>query len=217
MRRRSAPVKDPFSWPNSSLSRSVSGRAAQLTAFAADEHGHILLRDAADRLEDFQHFDAAADKQVAGPLGRVGSRERDRDVHHPPRLNGLLHQLAQRGQLQGLGDVVVRAELHGFNGRFAPRSGRDEDHRQPPVDLLDALKDAEAGLAGQDDIEQYDVGADLADFLQPLLGRARGVHSVPGVAQRLLGQMQHRTVIVNNENIAHVARLQWRVEPTRYD
>ena len=31
-RRRWAPVKDPFSWPKSSLSMSVSGMAAQLTA-----------------------------------------------------------------------------------------------------------------------------------------------------------------------------------------
>ena len=32
MRRRSAPVKAPFSWPNSSLSSRVSGMAAQLRA-----------------------------------------------------------------------------------------------------------------------------------------------------------------------------------------
>ena len=32
MRRRSAPVKAPFSWPNSSLSSRLSGMAAQFMA-----------------------------------------------------------------------------------------------------------------------------------------------------------------------------------------
>ena len=79
MRLRSAPVNAPFSWPNSSLSRSDSGIAAQLiarngfvgaggvlvdragdeflagAALAEDQHRHVLRGDAADRLVHLLH------------------------------------------------------------------------------------------------------------------------------------------------------------------
>ena len=79
-----APVNEPFSWPNSSLSRSDSGMAAQLTAMnlpcgavavlvdgagdkllagaalAADEDVDVLAGDAADGLVDLLHGGAGA-------------------------------------------------------------------------------------------------------------------------------------------------------------
>ena len=79
MRRRSAPVKAPFSWPNSSLSSKLSGMAAQLrarngclgpgavlvdgagdqflagAALAGDQHGDVLGGDAADGLVHLAH------------------------------------------------------------------------------------------------------------------------------------------------------------------
>ena len=91
IRWRSAPVNAPFSWPNSSLSSSASGMAAQLiarngrsarlrvlvdgagdqflagAALAEDQHVHVLRGDAADRLAHLLHGRAAADDPVAGP------------------------------------------------------------------------------------------------------------------------------------------------------
>ena len=84
MRRRSAPVKAPFSCPNNSLSSSVSGMAAQLTpgtaiepaavlidgpgdqlfagtALAGDQHGDVLAGDLADCLVDLAHRRARAE------------------------------------------------------------------------------------------------------------------------------------------------------------
>ena len=97
MRWRSAPVKAPFSWPNSSLSSSVSGMAAQLiarnglsaplavlvdgpgdqllagAALAEDQHGDVLRGDPADRLAHLLHGRAAADDRGRRRLARPGS------------------------------------------------------------------------------------------------------------------------------------------------
>ena len=65
-RRSAAPVKAPFSWPNSSLSSRVSGSAAQLTAMnglpapgreVVDALGHQLLAGAALALDQHRARD----------------------------------------------------------------------------------------------------------------------------------------------------------------
>ena len=100
MRRRSAPVNAPRSWPNSSLSSSGSGMAAQLIArkgasaaaavlidrpghqllsrpaFAEDQHGHVLRGDAADRLVELLHRRRAAHQLVAFRLRLLLARDR---------------------------------------------------------------------------------------------------------------------------------------------
>ncbi len=85
-----APVNAPFSWPNSSLSSSVSGRAAQLTvtnglrgapavvmdgardqflaraALAAQQHRRVALGDVRDQVVYRLHRAGVAD-DVCGP------------------------------------------------------------------------------------------------------------------------------------------------------
>ena len=128
MRRRSAPVKAPFSWPNSSLSSSVSGMAAQLrarngalalravlvdgpghqllagAALAGDQHRDVLGGDAADGLVDLLHGRAAADDGFA----RLGRRPAASAINH----GRLAHQ---PGDLQRLADHAVAV----FAGRAA--------------------------------------------------------------------------------------------------
>ena len=84
-RRSTAPVNAPFSWPNSSLSISVSGMAAQLmatkrsgaaraesvdrargqllagSAFAGDQHRGAAGRDLLDQRENLPHLRRRAD------------------------------------------------------------------------------------------------------------------------------------------------------------
>src|SRR5947207_3429363 len=59
--------------------------------------------------------------------------------------------------LEGLGEVVEGAELHGGHGRAHGLHGGDEDHLHRLVDGLDALEDLDAVHAGQADVEQHQV------------------------------------------------------------
>ena len=87
MRVVAAPVKAPFSWPKSSLSRSSAGSAAQLTftngrllarralvdgarhqlladaALAADEHGDVAVGDLLDDRRDRLHLGVVAPEE----------------------------------------------------------------------------------------------------------------------------------------------------------
>ncbi len=100
MRRASAPVKAPFSWPNSSDSSRFSGIAAQLTvmngflarlrvrvnearqhflagaAFAGDQHRGIGGRDLLRELDDLRHRIVAID-HLAQVGGDGGEHRRD--------------------------------------------------------------------------------------------------------------------------------------------
>ena len=108
---RIAPVKAPFTWPNSSLSSSDSGSAPQLTgtnsllgarplvvdggghqllaraALALDQDGHVDVGQVADQVEDLEHLGVAADD--AGEL---------LDLAHAPRQRALARQVAERDQ-----------------------------------------------------------------------------------------------------------------------
>src|SRR5258708_2825224 len=97
MRLRSAPVKAPFSCPNSSLSRSCSGMAAQFSArnealaraaLAGDQHRHVLGGDAADRLVHLAHGGTRADDGPVNVGLLVGFGEHGRRAHPPGHFHG---------------------------------------------------------------------------------------------------------------------------------
>ena len=129
MRRRSAPVKAPFSWPKSSLSSSVSGMAAQLmrherrsaraavlvdgagdellagAALAGDQHRDVLGGDAADGLVDLAHGRGSGpgSRRSASVLRLGPSRRPTAGLVHPPgHLQGLADDPPQHGRSSGL-------------------------------------------------------------------------------------------------------------------
>ena len=59
--------------------------------------------------------------------------------------------------LEGLGQVVERAELHGGHGGPDRLHRRDQDHLDALVDGLDPLEDLDPVHAGQPDVEQHEV------------------------------------------------------------
>ena len=177
-------------------------------ALAADQDGHVLRRDPADRLVDVEHLRAAADQQVAlGPLG-AGVGQHDRLVHQPADLDRLVDLLPELLDVQRLVDVVVGAELDRLDRRLARRDARDEDHRQLRVEVVDPPVEVQPRGLGQQDVEQDDVRVLLLDQGEPLVGRA-GVDQVE--LQRLQGlpdQVLHGAVIIDHQGGRHGSDLE---------
>ena len=177
-----ASVKAPLAWPNSSLSSSVSGMAAQLmatngpppavapgvdgagddllagAALARDEDRGVGLRHAVDEVVDLLHRGALADERVEpGSLSRLEAQA--------------LYLFAQAAvgrravdgdgehvDLDGLVDEVVRARADGRDRRVeAPERGEHDDRHVGAVgdDALAELDAADAAHVevGHDDVE----------------------------------------------------------------
>ena len=162
MRRSTASVKAPRSWPKSSLSISPSGIPAQFTAtkgpwlrgpssWIARATSSLPVplspristvtcdrRHAPDRLEDLLHRGAAAE-QAAELLLRRHLRAQPHDLAlELPAREQLAHLDAQRLHLEGLGQVVGGAALHGLDGGRDGLGAAQHDHRRRRVLLARA-------------------------------------------------------------------------------
>ena len=135
-------MKAPFSWPKISLSISVSGMAAQLTAtkgrdlaraqivqrarhqflagsaFAGDQHGDIGGRDLLDQPENLPHRSGTAHQraQHAG-LAQPAPRHFQLDLRFA-LPGGVDQDGAQPRGVHRLLQKVVSAQLHGIDGQL---------------------------------------------------------------------------------------------------
>ena len=102
-------------------------------ALAGDEHRRRRARDLRDEPVELFHRGVLADDLVEiMPPGQLGAEERDLALERPP-----FERPTREGQelvlLEGLGQVIEGAELHGRHGRSHRLHGRDEDHLDPFV------------------------------------------------------------------------------------
>ena len=187
LRRASAEVNAPFSWPNSSLSSSVLGQRRavdrdqvplpllarvvdglgdQLLAgagLALDQDGALGPGDVADQLEDAVHLRVLADDVVeAVALLELLAEPQDLVLKRPLLQRPVHHQL-QVVRVDRLGQEVVGPQPHRLD---------------------DAVDRAEAGRHDRGD--QHPALGDLADQVHPAHARASEVgdqHAVVGPAQ----------------------------------
>ena len=155
-----APVKLPFLWPNSSLSISSVGIAPQFTGherpvaaragvvdqvrdqllagagLAIDVYRRLAARDALDHLAQLLHGARAAEqldlRQLQRALAGLAELERGGD------------QLAQRRDVERLGDEIEGAELERAHRGLDVAVRGDDGHRRLRLVRLDPLDDVQA-------------------------------------------------------------------------
>jgi hypothetical protein len=132
------------------------------------------------------------------PPGQLGAEERNLALERPS-----FERPAREGQelvlLEGLGQVIEGAELHGRHGSPHRLHGRDEDYLDPFVERLDALEHFDPVHPGHPDVEQYEVHLGSTDDIE----RARAVRNVDHVVVVLEDQPERLPdsgVVVNDEN-----------------
>ncbi len=234
-RRRSAPVNEPFSWPNSSLSRSVSGerravqrherplrsrpalvdRARELTlagaALAGDEHGGLRAGHLPREPVDLLHRAARAEQPFeAGAVALVDVAAQVLGLEAQlAALDGARDHVGERVEVDRLREVVLRAladRLH--RGRdLAER--RHDDHREVAVLIVEALEELDAVH-----LRHAQVGDD--DIRRPLRRAGEGGRAVLRerdvvslLPQQLLEACPGAGLVVDDEDVgfAHVSRI----------
>ena len=181
----------------------VDGLGHQLLAgsrLPAQEHGDVGAGDAADRLVHVLH-------------ARVPPDERAELAHllQPPPEPG--HLLGQSGgghrplreqqhlvKVEGLGQVVVGALLHGLDGRVHGAVGRHHHHTGVATHLAQALQHAEPIEARHADVEEDEVeGLRLAGADGGLTVGDRG-DVVAGLTQPFLQDPAQAVLVVSDED-----------------
>ena len=117
----------------------------------------------------------------------------DAPAQHGPHAG---HELAEA---EGLGDVVAGAELEAEDDVDLGVPGRDHDDRHR-LEGAHLLADLDAGLVGQHDVEQDEVGVDPVEEAQRLVavaGRLDG-EALPGQARRQ--GLSIRLLVVDDED-----------------
>ena len=183
-----APVNAPFSWPNSSLSSSSVGSAAQFTLtsglFRRGERWWIardtssLPTPLSPRISTVTSLSATCSITVA--IVRICSAvapEQERAVlvvaqllaqlgqlrDEPVLLDGVLDRHVERDLAEALGvvgldDVVGGAEAHRFDDRRGLLAAREHDGLRLRARGLERAQRREAVQAGHHHVEQHDVG-----------------------------------------------------------
>ena len=216
-----APVKAPFSWPNSSLSMRSRGMAAILigdegallalavivqgardqflagAGFAGDHHREIGLHQPRQRAVDFLHGRRAADQRHALDVLGLGRAQ--------PVLR-LAHARGRRWreflEVEGLRQIIVGAALGGLDRRHEGVLRAHDDDRQFRPRLFHARQKLEGVFVRHDHVGDDQIA--LAR-LHPAPQRGRrpgGAHLVAGARQRLTDHRANGRIVIGDENIA---------------
>ena len=157
LRWPTALVNAPFSWPNSSLSSSVSGSAAQFTATSGplrlvgrfvDGAGHLLLAgaglafdqhrrrggaDIADQFEHRMHARVLAEHVMKRVIRLQLLPQIGHFVLQASLAQGTLDDQAQIVDVDRLGQKVVGAEADRLHGVVDAAEGRHDDDGQRQI------------------------------------------------------------------------------------
>ena len=133
---------------------------------------------------------AVADDAAAGGVGEVA-------VGAPQERPDPAHQLAQG---EGLGDVVVRAQLEADDLVELVAAGGQEQDRRLGADRAQAAEDLEAVDAREADVEHDQVGRLGRGELQPLLARARDGHLVALLLEGVLDAARDGELVFDDQD-----------------
>ena len=228
-----APVNAPFSWPNSSLSSSVSVSAAQLSAHEragargerlVDALGEHLLADAG--LAEDEHARSGPSRRarpartalhrgVARRCGWRAARRRHRArgrvlrVAAAPPLEPDADRIEQLGAREGLREVVVRAERHAAAHVSALGTRRQKDERYHCGRRLRAedLEHLVAVDAGHADVADHQVGQLLHRELDAALAVARADALEALGFEQVEDVAAHHVVILDHQDPVHASLL----------
>jgi len=183
-RRLSAPVNEPFSWPNSSDSSSSAGIAEVLSAMkgflrartvlvqrarhqllagarlARDQHVDAGLRQPPDGAEHLLHGAGASEQRQHGAAAAGLARGL------VARVRGAPYQVDGMVDVEGLGQVFEGAALVGRDRGAKVRVRGHHDYRQFRVARVHALQQVDARLPGHAHVRDQHVGRTCAQCCQ---------------------------------------------------
>jgi hypothetical protein len=184
----------------------VDGASDELFAGAAlaeDEHVGSGAGDALDEVEDVVHLLAAAEDSLVAVARVERLAQLAVLLHERAAFERLVDDDLDLVELEGLGEIVVGADLHRFDGGVGRGVGGHHDDGRVGVQLDRAFEHDHAVGAGHSKVGDDEV---VLFFDEPLhAGRAVG-GGVDGVAffeEEDLEQLSHAQFVVDHEDTAH--------------
>jgi hypothetical protein len=181
----------------------VDGAGDQLLAGAAlagDEHRRRRAGDAADQREDLAHRLAAGD-DVGEAVGLLDLALEAGDLAAQAalaqRLAGDQQELLD---LEGLGDVVVGAQLDGADRGLDGAERRDHHHVRRLGERHDVADEVEAVEVGHPQVGDDQVDRLGAHHLEADLAARRRPDHVAGVGELLGEEVAHRVVVLDHQD-----------------
>ena len=224
MRRLSAPVKEPRSWPKSSLSISVGEMAPQLKATneldarreqPVDRHRHdFLARPARTRDQDRRVGACHAANDLEDPAHRLGPAEQvaelsgleqflaqrvDFRLEAAPRRQALEHDLELR-RPERLQEVVGGSGPQGLDRAVDARLPRDHDAVALGVRFPRQAQDLDAVPVRKVHVDEQDLRPEVLDGPRRLGRRAHGARLPPEIANREIEALAGRHVVFDDQN-----------------
>ena len=175
-------------------------------AFPRDEHGGVGVGDLPDELEHGLHgIGAADDAEVVVLLLELG-REGDGLAHVAGGLEGIGHELLETRDVEGLQQVVERAQLHGLDGRLGGAIGGHEDDRELGVRLPDAAQRLQPVDPRHPHVRDHQVRPDLGHQAQSLLAAGGGVKLQSGRVKDAAEGVLNVRLVVDEQQLVHEVR-----------
>src|SRR5207249_7643936 len=175
-------------------------------ALTGDEDRGAELRDGFDRLEDLLHLRRAAD-DVADVVAVADLAAELLELALQVGVLGRPLQVQpQLLDVERLGDVPERPELHGLDRRLQRLGRGQHDDRQVHVAGAELLEELHAVHPRYEDVEQHDVGGRAGERLERLLGGADGDRLVL-VLQRHPERLAHALLVVHDQHPSFHRRL----------
>ena len=223
-----ASVKAPLMCPNSSLSRSASGRAAQLTdTKVASRRGDRACRALATSSLPVPLSPCSSTVELVAATERISSNtftmggatpmmlfepvldaelrlEAEVLVLELLFLQGVAHDDLQLLHVEGLDQVVLRTQLQGGHGRLRRTvGGHDDDdglrRRRPQV-----AQDLDAVPVGQLDVGDDEVDGTAGEDGGGGGAAVRHLHREALLAQHDAEQLAHGRLVVDDQDLLHV-------------
>ena len=179
----------------------MDGARHQLLAGArltVDEYRGLEFGDLAYRAEQFEHLRAARDEIAKASLGlHPGRTDLARQslvlAKEPFPLLGLAQKQDQLVRFEGLGQIIVRSSLHGFDGHVLAAESGHHDDGGIQVASANLIHEFHAATAGHAQVGDDDVVGQISQLKQ---GTVDGRHADRVVAFPLEQRLQHMTKVL---------------------
>ena len=120
--------------------------------------------------------------------------------HQLATLDGIADDDEHFVVLEGLGDVVEGAALHGRDRRFDRRKRRDHQHRKVVIELLQLLEHGQSVHARHHHVHDRRVEGKRPRQIESLFGTRRQPHVISLARQQRVEDLTHDFFIVDDEN-----------------
>jgi len=174
-------------------------------ALAVDENAAVDIGHAEGRFENLLHGARDPDDLVDKVAVRLVDPPQRLDLVLAP-VQGIADDLKEFPVVHGLHDVVESAHLDRLDDTVDGAEGRDDDHVQVGIVLLDPVQKADAKAVGRAQVGNDQVRDASLDKPHGLDLGGRFVNLVPFPAQQGGQSGPRRLVVVDNQNSFHPFR-----------